>query len=192
MKFHNFLNDILSSRVKLDILRAFYKHRTKEFTERELADYIKRCQSPVNYAIKDLVSSNILWMKVIGRANVYTLNPESYFVKNCLLVFEAEKGILANLIRLIKKDLKNTLSVILYGSLVNGKEKPESDIDLLIVCRNKKATEKKIISLQDKVSKVFGNAIVPHILTEDELNRKKNKPFIKNALKKGIRVMGKL
>jgi predicted nucleotidyltransferase len=110
-------------------------------------------------------------MKVIGRANVYTLNPESYFVKNCLLLFEAEKDILANLIRLIKKELKNTISVILYGRLVNGEEKPKRDIDLLIVCRNKKATEKKIISLQDKVSKVFGNVVVPHILTEDELNR---------------------
>lgn len=192
MKYHNFLDDILSSRVKLDILRAFFKHKTKEFTERALADYIKRCQSPVNYAIKDLVASNVLKMKVIGRANVYALNPESYFVMNCLRLFEAEEGILAGLTRLIKKELKNTQSVILFGSIANGREKPKSDIDLLIVCSNKKATEEKIISLQDKVSKVFGNPIVAHILTEGELNRKKNKPFIKNALERGIRVIGKL
>jgi predicted nucleotidyltransferase len=192
MKFHKFLDDILSSRVKLDILRAFYKHKTKEFTERELADYIKRCQSPVNYAIKDLVSSNVLKMKVIGKANVYTLNTESYFVKNCFKLFEAEENILIDLIKLLKKELKDTLLVILYGSIVNGSEKPKSDIDLLIVCNNKKEIEEKIIFLQDKVSKLFGNAIIAHILTKNELNRKKNKPFIKNALKKGIRVVEKL
>ena len=54
MLYHNYLESLLGSRVKVKILRTLCRHRGKESTVRELADFLDVSHIGVLKALEDL------------------------------------------------------------------------------------------------------------------------------------------
>lgn len=86
---------------------------------------------------------------------------------------------------------QNVISVLLFGSVIRGEEEPLSDIDLLILTKDKDKAEVAIAKLQGKISNRFGNAVSPYILTESELAEKDNSQLIEEIHRKNMLVCGK-
>ncbi|HNZ29964.1 MAG TPA: nucleotidyltransferase domain-containing protein, partial [Candidatus Goldiibacteriota bacterium] len=79
----------------------------------------------------------------------------------------------------------------LYGSVASGQEKPDSDIDLLIVVKDEEAAneiEPLLERLEKRCLMLYGNPLSPYILTQKEFMAKKGLPVIKNAMK-GIKII---
>ncbi len=74
MRFTNYLEEILSTKSDVKILRTMFRYPTKEFSESELSRVSKVGQKTVNRAMPKYVSYGILSVRTIGKANVYTLN----------------------------------------------------------------------------------------------------------------------
>src|SRR3990170_531426 len=78
MLYHNYLEMLLGSKVKVKILRALHRHSGKEFTVRELADFIGVSHTGVHKALDDLYGMNAVRIRVIGRSHTVAFNVESY------------------------------------------------------------------------------------------------------------------
>ena len=188
MKYHNFIDKIFGSRIKIDLLRTLYKFGNKKWTIRELAKFNDKDHSAINYAIKELEEMDIIYLERHGKSTLITLNNKS-ILANLLQVFDFEKNALNKLINDIKKILnKKVISCILFGSIARREEKTNSDIDLLIITNNKKLIKDLIFERQRYIIEKYGNIIQAQIYTKKQFN--KNIPFVKTIGKDYMVILG--
>ncbi len=183
MRMHNVLDEIVGNRTQVRLLRAFFSYPEKEFHERELERLMKIPQASVHRNVKRLLENGLLDMKRIGRANLYSLNRAHILHPLLKKVFEEEKNILVALRNLIAHDVRALPEAdlaVLFGSIAKGTERPDSDVDIFILCRGDKSRlEEKLTGLALAVRNGFGNTISPMIKTAEELKELKTKPIYK-------------
>lgn len=77
---------------------------------------------------------------------------------------------------------KKIYSILLYGSIVKGNLRPESDIDILIVLNeHDKITEEKIFDIAAELSSESNKTISAVIMDIKEINNEKSGQFIKSV-----------
>ncbi|HEY3225409.1 MAG TPA: nucleotidyltransferase domain-containing protein, partial [Planctomycetota bacterium] len=140
MRLRQPLNDILGRRSKVILLRYLVLSR-RETTGRDLARSTGLDHKTCLQTLKDLDRSDVVRGRRIGNAWVYRLNDEFPIVREVLEpAFAWEHAILNRLARDLRKRLgRDAISIFLFGSVAKGTEQPESDIDLLIVARDRAA-----------------------------------------------------
>ncbi len=191
MKFRNYLEKVLGSKVKIRIVRALLRFPDKSFTARELASFIDVSHTPVLKSLKDLEGMNLAEIEKHGTSKLIKLNKNSYLFEPLKDLFNFESDTKERLISRVKRIVSNAEMVALFGSVQKGKEKMNSDIDIIIVTESKKNTKKTIEKNQNSVLKEFGNVISPVILTKKQFISKKNKPFARDLVKNYEIVDGK-
>jgi predicted nucleotidyltransferase len=194
MRFVNYLEEILSTKSEVKILRTLFRYPTKEFNENELARVSGVGQKTVNRAMPKYVSHGIVSVRTIGRANVYTLNPGHYIAEQLRSLFQAEERAKQELKRLLGEafhDDKTVISLVIFGSVAKGMEEPTSDIDVFILTRNKERAESKLQKVGEAVMRRFGNVISGYVLTPHEFEEKRGTPTIKEIVADGELVMGR-
>lgn len=78
--------------------------------------------------------------------------------------------------RILKEELgEKLLSFVVFGSTARGKAKKESDIDVLIICTDKKETEKKYLKTKLKIETEYPPMFSSVIMTEKNL---RDNPYI--------------
>lgn len=193
MLLHTYLEEIFGSKSKVKILRTLFKHPSKIFTGRELSELTPdTSKSAVAEAINDLEAMNLVKIEHHGQSNLITLNEGSRIYGMLKNVFKEESETFNKFIENLTTGVipKQIISIAIFGSVAEGTEKPNSDIDILFITQDKKAvedfTEKK---LNQFISR-YGNVITPYTISKKELIKKKNTPFVKNVLKKYVLVYG--
>jgi|SRR3989344_2564614 len=188
MKYHNYIENIFGSKVKIDLLRTIYRFQNKKWTIRELADFNNKDHSAISYAIKDLQDMNLIDLEHHGKSNLITLNKKSILNK-LLEIFDFEHNAIKELIKDIKALLNNKVnSCILFGSVARKEERPDSDLDLLVIAKNRKSVKNLIYDKQKYFTEKYGNIIMAQIFTKKGFN--KNLPFIKTIGKDYILIIG--
>lgn len=190
MLFNKYLETLLGSVVKIKILRALFRFQTKIFTSRELATNIKVSHTGVLKSLENLREMNIIKTENHGRSNLISLNKESLLYNELNKLFNFESETLNHLKEEIRKILPNAKSIALFGSIPQEMERSNSDIDILIIAKNKTEVMDIVAKKQECFSKLFGNTISAHIMTEGEFKRKKNTNLIKSILENYILVKG--
>jgi len=193
MLFHDYLENLLGSKVKIKVLRTLWKFKEKEFTTRELAKFLEVSHTGVKKVLDELEKMNIITIRTFGRAYAFKLNTDSYGASIVKAIFEAEEETLSELKKMLREklDVPEIISVALFGSVAQGKETPRSDIDILIVTQEREKTEGIITELQKEVVEKFGNSISPYFVVEEDLRRKRSVPPIKQVLENHILICGK-
>ena len=193
MLFRPYLEVLLGSRVKINVLRALWKHGGKEFTIRELANFLGLSHAGVRKALADLEKVNVIAMRTVGKSYTVRFNAASYAARIIEEIFKLEGGTLEELKRALKKglDIPEVVSAALFGSVARGEETPLSDVDLLVVTNYREKLEEVISHLQRGVALRFGNTLTPYYLSEEEFEEKKDTPLVKQILKNHILVCGK-
>jgi len=193
MLFHKYLEMLFGSKVKVTVLRTLWKFKEKEFTIRELAQFLEISHTGVRKVLRDFEKMNVLSIRTIGRSYAFKLNTRSYGYSIVEKLFEIEENTLLDLKKMLNKELgvPSVISAALFGSLMQGKEAPLSDIDLLIVTQKKEDVEGIVAELQKKVSERFGNSVSAYYVGEQELRKKRKESPIKQALQRYILICGK-
>ncbi|MDI6639873.1 MAG: nucleotidyltransferase domain-containing protein [Methanocellales archaeon] len=194
MRFINYLEDILSTKSDIKILRTLIRYPAKEFNESELAEVAGVGQKTVNRAMPKYVSYGILGVRSVGKANVYTLDADHYIVKQLQLLFDAERRSKKELKSWLKKSFygdKDIITVAVFGSVARGEEEPTSDIDIFVLTRNKAKAKRILERIGGKILKTFGNVVSPYVLTPQELKGKQDLLTIKEIKKYGELILGK-
>jgi predicted nucleotidyltransferase len=189
---HKYLEKLLGSKAKVKILRALRRHRGKEFTVRELADYINISHTGVHKALIDLYDMNAITLKSVGKSHTVTLNEESHTTDLLEYLFKFEEETPKALQSLINNYLcsqPNISSAAIFGSVARGEEEPRSDIDLLILSNDRENAEVAVSELQVEVSRKFGNPLTTYIITREELEGRKS-PLMKEIQEQHIMICG--
>ena len=184
MKLHHLLDDIFGSKSKIRILRLMFRYPQREFTEREMAKQIEMSQNTVNLALTDLRKTNIMSFRKIGRANVYIINKNSVLIPYFTQIFKDEGDLRKDLILRIKRATSSYVSCFLFGSFANNAETFESDLDLIIVVKEKRKVEEDLKRLEDDILRSYGILLEIVLLTPMDLINKWNSPYLKQARKK--------
>jgi predicted nucleotidyltransferase len=188
MKFHNVFDEILGNRTKVKLLRAFFTYSGKEFTESELQRIAGIPQASVHRNVKSLLANGLLDRERIGKANLYSLNKEHILYPLIKNTFENERNLLSELKKSLKDSIESFSGIglaVLFGSVVKGTERVDSDIDILIVCKaDKSQVEAEMKNLIQDIINKFGNMISPMIKNDTEMKGMK-KSSIYKELKKG-------
>ncbi|TAL47222.1 winged helix-turn-helix transcriptional regulator [archaeon] len=191
MKFHNFPELVLGSKAKLKVLLYLLSEDTPT-SEREISRILGISHTAVNKIIKDFNDANLVTPQRIGNIHIWKLNMESYaFVSITNLRHLANMPPLADL----KDNLRILFSypgikdIIIFGSVAEGKEAVNSDIDVCILTEKniKKDLAQELSKLEEKFIKRYGNVPSFRIYTVEEF-KKLNKKLADN-INKGMRVV---
>lgn len=191
MRFHNVLEDILSSKLKISILRILLRYPDKKFSGRELARLLNISASRASEILELFRKYGLISRIKIGPALEWTLNKESILIKELISLFNLEKKIYLELKSKILKMFdreEKILRVMLYGSIPQSKENPDSDIDLFILVKGEKDKERAgdlVHKLNMNLLPKYGNVISGLIYSRDEWRRKKKNEIVKKIQSEG-------
>lgn len=202
MKYKHFIDDILGQKTKVKILRYLVNH-TEEQSGRHIA-----LESGVNHwqchkVLQELYKQGILTMKHVGNTYLFGLRRNQYIVKKAIIpLFKMESGLTDEMIRdlidVIKKSTNKNyiLSVVLFGSVATGKGKPHSDLDFMVLVKDKVDTQ----MINDEMTRKnnyfidnYDNTLSPYIISRSNfLKRHKERDrLIENIIKQGNTIYGK-
>ncbi|MDH5662380.1 MAG: nucleotidyltransferase domain-containing protein [Elusimicrobiota bacterium] len=201
MRVHDPLDKILNNELKIKILRFLCK-TDAEWSGRQIAQEIKVSPAACHKALRELNNERALLLRSIGRSYLYRLNKENLIISEMLKpLFERESKIPDDVYRAIVKNIsslviKDIASIAVFGSIKRRKERPTSDIDLLVLVRNpedKRKVEEDFGKVNEKIIGKFGNTISSYIQTieEFELKYKRGLALVKNILKSHKLLFGK-
>jgi predicted nucleotidyltransferase len=174
-----YLDRILGSKTKINILATLISADDKEFIESELAKKVGCSLSEVNRQIVDLVNCGLIEMKKVGRAKVYSINKKHFLFKALKILFQDLTNIYKKAAKEITKFITRKyriFAVILFGSLARGKIRSDfvrepSDIDLIIVVRKedvKKIKNELITFINEKIFSKYGVVAYPIVISLEE------------------------
>jgi len=192
MQFHNLIEALFGSKVKIKVLRTLWRYKEREFTVRELAKFLGLSHTGINKVLGELEDANAINVRTIGRSFAFKLNKNSYAAQILERIFEMERRSLDELQVILRRRLESPLvmSAALFGSIAEEREMPRSDIDMLIVTEHKGKVEAIVSDLQKEVSEKFGNPISAYFVSEDGLLRKRKQSPIKQALQNHVLICG--
>lgn len=183
-----YLDKILGTETKLNILSKLVSNPDKKFVERELAKEVRMAPSGVNRQIKDLVECGLVKFEKVGRTNYYKIN-EKHFLFPALK--ELFKDLNQAYIQLAKNITKCVVrkhkikAVILVGSAKDRTVREDyvkepSDLDLVVVGDNPNEILDDVLKCSFNLFEKYGINCYPIVLSErDYVKRlKENDPFI--------------
>lgn len=146
MWLRNPLDDVLSSRAKVSILRVLC-HVNAPLSGREISRRAGIWSGPGSRALRELTASGIITCQHHGRTNTYALADISVpLVRRVRDLFWAEGQRPGDFCESLLGDVPELLSIILFGSEARGEARPDSDTDLLLVIERKNESLDRRIS----------------------------------------------
>jgi len=194
MLLHKYLEAVLGNKAVITLLRTMINYRGKVFTVRGLADEAKVSPNETALTIHQLEKLGVVTIQPVGRAYQLELNSKSYiFNKVIKPIIDAEKNTLAELIQILKKhlDTKKIISAAIFGSVVKGDEKIDSDIDLLVISDDYDHVISQISTASEQVFSIFHAGLSHIIFTKKELKAKQKGSLIKSVIDNHILICGK-
>jgi predicted nucleotidyltransferase len=182
MKLHAYLEEVIGSKTAIALIRALLTHKGKVFTIRGLAETAGVSASEASLVVRQLEEAGVLRLQPVGRSFLVTLNERSFVVQRIMKpVIRAESETVSELVKLLKdcfahmEKAAGMQSVYLFGSVVRGEERKDSDVDLLDISSDFEKASGIVSRAQEKVAAAFNKQLSPLIWSEAELARKKSK-----------------
>ncbi|MGI0009831.1 MAG: nucleotidyltransferase domain-containing protein [Nitrosopumilaceae archaeon] len=188
------MEEILGNKVAITLLRTMVNYRGKIFTIRGLAEEAKVSPNETALIIHELENFGIVKIQPVGRAYQLELNKKSYILNKVIEpIIEAEKNTLDELVILLKKylDTKKIVSALIFGSVVKGQEKIDSDIDLLVISNDHDHAIAQISEASEQVFSTFHSGLSPIIFTDKEFKAKQKGSLIQSIIDNHILICGK-
>lgn len=176
MRYHEPLNDILGNRVQVKLLRVLVRTKAS-FTGRELARLIGHSQNQTSLALRELERNGLVVWQSAGRSHLYSIDTDNILVIDFLEAgFRLEDSLLDRLTSVFVDEIgKDLASLVLFGSVAREEEKPNSDIDLIVVVSDKAdldLVEDRVAEASIKVARRFGNQAMPIVVKKSEYDKK--------------------
>lgn len=197
MRFLDPLDDLLSSRAKVRILR-YLALRPGEHSGREIARSVRMGETPTNRALKSLADTLVVVFRSDSRTHWYRLNDGYALVQEVLLpLFRAESAQLARAVASLLHGFEQGIHcALVYGSAARGDECWNSDLDLLVIVPARGQVEplrQALVERDQQFLRRYG-VTSPQVLdAQDVLRRLANdEAWLQEALREGVILLGDL
>jgi len=163
----------MGKKSNIKILRLFMNNNDREYCLDEIAKSTGVSCGTIHPSLNELLETRIITQRKVGRSPLYAINKNHILFHKIKELVNLEKKSLSTIaeefVSSISKD--NIKAIILFGSVARGEFTEKSDIDIIIVPKNKIAKE-KIESLVDKLLDIYDVHVVPIFLTEKEIQER--------------------
>lgn len=168
-------------------MKYFLENPYKEVYLRELSKILKISPFAIKKYASILIKENIILEERKANLRYFKANISNIFYRQLKISFNIQKILKSNIIEYIQKSVPAVSSIVLFGSLAKGTDDEKSDIDLLIIGKEKDIDFKGI-------KKNLGRAINEHIMmwSEWKKNYENNKAFYYEIISYGIPLYGEL
>jgi len=160
------------SEKKIEILRYLYENESSHI--RKISSELKIHPYQTKKIIDELVLNKVLEQKRAGKTIILTINKLSEKIEQLIYLIECykqktEDKILKNIIKNLSLFSRNKeiSGCCIFGSYARGAETKESDVDVLIVVKNKNI-EQEIIKKISQLSTLLHLRFSPIIMDEKE------------------------
>jgi uncharacterized protein len=176
----NRLAEILSSRARAEIFRLLFRGTEEEFHIREVQRRSGLNDSTIRQELQKLVRLDLIQGRRDGNRLYYRANRENSLYADIRNVVLKTIGLVDALKDALEDDRIRIAFV--FGSIAKGEEKVGSDVDLMVIGDLGLRYLTKLLS---GVSEKIGREINPHILSEEEFQKRieSKEHFISNVLK---------
>src|SRR3989338_255212 len=188
------LSFALGSENRKKAVRTLFEYPKRQWSCSALEDLAKMPHATAYRTLSGLKGFGILKSTKINKKDIlYELvsSPLTEELERALNIGKITSSKIAkNFANRIKS--KGIQSIILYGSSVKGALKPESDIDILVVLKEKdKILERKILNAAAEMSSKANRTISAVIMDIKEMRKEKNSAFIKSIMENMVLLYGK-
>ncbi len=171
----------------IKFIEFFLVNPYKEVYIRELAKKLKISPFATKKYADALVIEGLILEEKKANLRYLKANLSSLYYKHAKITYNLRQLLKSNLIEFLKNNLTNVTSITLFGSLAKGEDSDESDIDILIIGKQKH------LSLSD-FEKKLDKIITIHFFSWSEWNEKakEDNPFYYEIINHGIPLHGEL
>lgn len=149
------LEAAFGSEARVRILRVLSGSPGRARTERELAVEIAMSSNAVNKAVRSLRDAGFVTVESVGRAHAVRLSREPGLVEALRSVFGVEDGTWAATRERIRASIPPDAACYLFGSSARRSARADSDVDLLVVARDRDAAAGVACALYQDVQAGF-------------------------------------
>jgi predicted nucleotidyltransferase len=159
----------------------------KEVYIRELARKLKISPFAAKKYADTLVEEGLILEEKKANLRYLKANINNLFYKHLKISYSLRQLVKSGLIEFLKKNIANISSIVLFGSLAKGEDNEESDIDILIIGKQKHLDLKEFENKLDKEISI-------HFFSWSEWNdkAKEDHPFYYEILNYGVPLYGEL
>jgi predicted nucleotidyltransferase len=136
----------LFSQNQMEILALLYAHPGEEFYLSQIGQSINKKPGVFQRGINALVKNGILKSRPRGNQRLFTVNNEYPFLNEIRSIVTKSTGI-EGLLRDFVNNQKPIKTAVIFGSFAKNHLGPHSDIDLLLVTKDKKIEDSLILGL---------------------------------------------
>jgi len=123
---------LLSSKVRIELLNAFFAFAERDFYVRELARITGEDFKNISLELKNLEQLGLVSSRRDGNRKYFHLNQSFFLYPELKSIFLKTKGAVG-LLRDALSGLKGITAAFLFGSFAAGTENAKSDIDLMVI-----------------------------------------------------------
>ena len=177
------LSELFSSKTRAEFFRILFGLNPGEFHLREIERQSGLTIGTVRREAEKLVKLNLIVKRVDGNRTYYQANMAHPIYKTIKELVLKTLGI-QEIIQKAFKD-QNVDFVFLFGSVVSGNLKPESDIDLFVIGN---LGLRKTCQILKKPEEYIGRELNPHVMNLEEFTKRKKEGehFVTKVLKSPI------
>ena len=167
---------LFSSKVRIELLNAFFAFPDRDFYVRELARITVQDFKNISLELANLEKLGLVSSRRDGNRKYFHLNQSFFLYPELKSIFLKTKGAVG-LLKDALSDLKGIAAAFLFGSFAAGTENAKSDIDLMIIGN---ITPDKILKQLREPEKRLGREINPAVYDVAEIRTriKQNDSFI--------------
>jgi predicted nucleotidyltransferase len=163
----NTLAELLSSRVKAEVFRLLFGPGAEGLHVREIGRRARLADATVRQELRKLARLGLVEVRRDGNRACYAANPKHPLYPEIRNLVLKTSG-LADVLReaLMHPGIRVAL---VFGSVAAGKERPESDVDLLVIGS---VGLRQLAKLLSRPGEVLSREINPHVMSADEFLRR--------------------
>ncbi|MBI2933922.1 MAG: nucleotidyltransferase domain-containing protein [Planctomycetes bacterium] len=191
------LNVIFGAPSHVALLRALAQ-AGRGLTGREVARAARVAQRAALDGLVRLEQAGVVRRTPAGRAFLYELRRERHLVRTGILpLLEREAEIRSGIFERLREALgKDVVSGCVFGSAARGEERPESDLDVLLLVEGKddiERLERRVASLFETLRREFDVRASPIIMKQTEFVRgyRTGREFMRNVVRDAETFAGK-
>ena len=171
----------------LETLKFFLENPYQEVYLRQLAKKINLSSFAIKKYADLLIKEDFIKEERKANLRYFRANINSLFFKHLKIAFNINLILKSGLLDFLKENLANVSSIVLFGSMAKGEDDEHSDIDILIIGKD------KYLDL-GRFEQKIGKEITLHIFSWSEWNHQaiKNRAFYSDVIIHGVPLYGQL
>lgn len=180
------LSEIFSSKTRAAFFRILFGMNPGEFHLREIERQSGLTIGTIQKEAEKLLRLNLLVMRVDGNRTYYRANISHPFYKP-IREMVLKSSLLVEVVAEAFADVPANF-VFLFGSVVSGNLRPESDVDLFVIGS---PGLRQVCGLLKKPAELIGREINPHVMSLEEFikRRKDGDHFVTSVVESPVQMI---